>query len=684
MVSLLFEIGYEEFPPSFIVPTADFLLRSLSDRLKEHRLPFTSARHYSTSSRIALIIEGLPASQPDLKEKVTGAPRRIAVAEDGSLTKAGEAFLRKNWLTEYFFESTPKGEVIAGWREEEGAPLADVVVALLGEILEKIPFKKSMRWGNYDISFARPIRWILLMLDDVVIHSSFHGIPFSEHSFGHRFLSPNSLTVTPDTYVEILKNHFVIVEREQRKEMIKDAIVMTAERLLAPPLYDNAMMAEVVDSVEYPVCVSGKIPEKYMDLPSELIVKVLASDQHYFTFQKSDGTLLPEFLATLNNDPERKEPVIRGCEKVVSARLADAAFYFEEDLATPFDSFGEKLADMLYHKDLGSYADRAVRVKETALFAAKMWFELSDTEISNLKKAAFHAKNDLVSGVVYEFPDLQGVMGYYYAKRWNASEDVALTMKEHYLPRWLGDEFPSNRIAELVAIADKTETIVGGFMAGMKPTGSKDKFAIRRTALTLLSLLIKMNVPVDLVELFAFAGKQIIEYNGSLSYNPQDLADFISQRYDAVLSADTAVVKTVLSSGWSVPSDVAGRAAALDSVKNHEELVALSALFKRAGNILKKAGNRSKTEVVEHLLQEDAERRLFAIVSSVKQALATEADKVKQIEKITEIKPALDTFFDDVLVMDPDVRVRENRLSLLDTVVSLVKTTVGDISHLNM
>lgn len=681
MSDFIFEIGYEEFPASFILPFVSQLKEKILADLEKQRITVENCREFSTCSRTALVCTGLPEKQPDIREKVTGAPKKVALNADGTLSKAGEAFLAKNKITDYFFEESEKGEVIAGYVEEKGKELAEVIAPIVKAALHAANFKKSMRWADNSFAFARPIRWIMLSIDGKPVEDDFEGIKFSTTSFGHRFLSNGALQVNAQNYCETLEAHYIFADRAKRRDYIKSEVLNKAAELGLTANIDENLLDEVTDMVEYPHVVIGNIPEKYKNLPVELVVKVLKKDQRYFTLCDKNSQVV-KFASVLNNIPRDDSVVVEGNEKVVSARLSDAAFYFNDDLAKDFAALSERLKGVLFQKDLGTYSDKVERICKIASFIADKYFSLDQAACDRLLTAGKMIKNDLVTGVVFEFPDLQGIMGRYYARHAGFESDICEAMYEHYLPINAGDELPKTETGTILSMADKIDTIVGGFMAGMKPSGSKDKFAIRRNAIGFLT--VAQNYGLNIKEVVDFAWELVKPRIKNLKDEmKQEIIDFIVARYSAVLSFDTPVIQAAAARDAELPKTVAKRAETISRLLKESGIAELVQLYKRGCNILKKQ-EFSVGAVDSTLFEQDEEKKLFEEVCKVENEIKSMNDNFEIAMKILSLKPALDAFFDAVFVMHDDLRIRANRMNLIGKVTSLVAENIGEISFLNI
>ena len=571
--------------------------------------------------------------------------------------------------------------MIAGYVEEKGKTLEEVIAPIVKSALHAANFKKSMRWAENTFAFARPIRWIMLSIDGKPVEDDFEGIKFSKTSFGHRFLSNGALDVNASNYYEILTAHYIMADRTERKKFIRSEVAKKAEELGLIANIDENLLDEVTDMVEYPHVVIGNIPEKYKNLPVELVVKVLKKDQRYFTLSDKNSQVI-KFASVLNNIPRNDSLVIEGNEKVVAARLSDAAFYFNDDLAKDFGALKEKLKGVLFQKDLGTYSEKVERICKIAAFIAGKYFTLDDAAKKRLQTAGEMIKNDLVTGVVFEFPDLQGIMGRYYALHAGFASDICEAMYEHYLPINAGDELPKTEIGTILSMSDKIDTIVGGFMAGMKPSGSKDKFAIRRNAIGFLT--VAQNYSLDIKEVVEFAWNLIVpRIKNAKEEMKQEIIDFIVARYNGVLSFDTPVIQAATARDAEFPKVVAKRAETISRLLKESGISELVQLYKRGCNILKKQDFTVGT-VNKSLFEQDEEKNLFAEVVKVENEIKTMHDNFDIAMKILSLKPALDAFFDAVFVMHDNVEIRTNRMNLIGKVTSLVAENIGEISFLNI
>lgn len=687
MSDFLFEIGFEEFPPSFIEPAAEFIRKSFTDAMTAERIAPLKTEISWTCSRIALRAFGFPKIQPDLREKVIGAPKKVAVSPDGSLSKAGEAFLKKYNITEYFFETQEKGDVICGWNTAPGKNSNEILLAIAEKTLSSIPFKKSMRWGAKTLLFARPIRWILFLIDDKPVQHQFHGIEFSRTSFGHRFMAQGPAEgVTVNNYEKVLEEKKVIADPAKRREMIRSSVLSIIKSRNGVEKIDEELLEQIVALTEYPHAIIGNIPQKYMELPPELITLVLKTNQRYFTvYEQGKNRLLPCFISILNNVPADDSFVAKGNEKVVAARLSDAAFYYYDDRGRDFSGLTLELKKVMFQKDLGSYFDKMSRVEKIAEMLAGKYFNqtLGGTSIDDIKKAALLLKNDLITGVVFEFPELQGTMGRYYAGYAGFSEETALAIEEHYMPRFSGDKLPQTVTGTILSLAEKFDTIAGGFMAGMKPTGTKDKFALRRNAIGLLQIAVAKNNGLNLREVFVYACDLVKAHNPKLACDIEEILDFMKQRYQTVLELDTPIVQSAVESDADIPFDVKKRAETIAQLLKEKDILDMAQLYKRSKNILKNLELGEK-KVNPELLKEAPEIELFETINSTIDRVKNLKENLDIAREIIKIKPVLDRFFDKLLVMDEDRNIRENRVNLINLVVVLVKRNIGDISYLNI
>ncbi len=688
MSDFLIEIRYEELPPSYIKIFSSHMMTQLEKKISDENVKRGQIKLMHTCSRLALKGSGFPEKQPDTEKTIFGPPEHIATDEKGNLTKAGESFCRQNGLNSSecsFVEKGKKGRVISGVKKTEGKYLEDILFEFLQESLLSVPFPRTMRWSNHEMFFARPLKNILLFVNDKPVMKKIQHITFSELSRGHRFLSPEAFRPVTDEYEDELEKRKVIVNHKQRKEFIRNKIMDISNNLGASGCIDEELLEDVTSMTEYPHVIKGSIPESYMTLPPELVTKVLKKDQRYFSLLNSDQkTLKPNFISILNTVPEDENLVVKGNEKVVNARLSDAEFYYRDDLDSDFKKYTEKLREVTYHKKLGSYFQKTVRIRSLAKYIAKKYFNLTKEEKSELENAAMLLKNDLLTGVVSEFPDLQGIMGRYYALNSGIPETTAIAIEDHYRPAFKDDKLPRNKTGTILSIAEKTDTIVGGFMAGMKPTGSKDKFAIRRNALGMLETARTMS-GLNIIEIIKKASELIKKDNGSLKNMDEEITSFMKKRYFGLFDVEKPVVQSAASGSFAFPEKVATRVNVISNlIESGSEINNMALLFKRCKNIIEKSDDSIPEKINPDFFEDNEETELFNCIAQTEKFIEKKSDNIEIAREIIKIKPLLDNFFDNVMVMTENPDKRRNRLAMTKKVTEIVREHIGDISYLNI
>jgi len=691
----LVEIGTEELPPkalrSLMTAFADALTTSVDDARLEHG----GVHGYASPRRLAVLIEQLAGGQADRKTTQKGPPVAIAFGDDGELTAAGEAFARKCGVeaSELSRTSTDKGEWLSCDVTEPGQSTADLMPGLVEKALAALPIPRRMRWGAGDAEFVRPVHWVVLLHGSKAIKASVLGIATGNKSRGHRFHSTGPIEITsPAEYLQTLEERgHVIADFGRRRALVRDGVEAAAKKAGGTVVDGEALYDEVTALVEWPVPITGSFDDGYLSLPREVVISTLTSHQRYFAVADKSGKLLPRFITVANLDSTDPEQVKSGNERVIRPRLADAAFFWDADRRTQLATRQEALREVVYQRGLGSLFDKAMR---TANLAAEIATTLG-VEPAPVQRAATLAKCDLVTGMVGEFPELQGIMGRYYALSDGEPPAVAEAIAEHYLPRFSGDALPASVDGQILAVADKLDTLAGVFAIGKKPSGNRDPFGLRRAALGIIRVLIECDLDLDLTALIstAVAAQPGVRANGSDPGTDvaAELYTFISERlrryfldHDAGLATET--FDAVLARNPASLVDFSRRLAAVQAFIALEPAASLAAANKRIANILKKADGQGGDAVKEKLLTDPAEIALAKALESARERVAPMLEAREYADVLTalaELREPVDHFFDDVMVMADDKATRNNRLSLLSELRALF-LDVADISRLSI
>jgi len=687
----LVEIGTEELPPkalrSLMTAFADALTTSVDDARLEHG----GVHGYASPRRLAVLIEQLGRGQADRKTTQKGPSVAVAFDDDGKLTAAGGAFARKCGVdaSELSRISTDKGEWLSCDVTEPGQSTADLMPGLVEKALAALPIPRRMRWGAGDAEFVRPVHWVVLLHGSRAIKASVLGLATGNKSRGHRFHSAGPITIkSPADYLQTLEEGgHVIADFDRRRALVRDGVEAAAKQAGGSVVDGDALYDEVTALVEWPVPITGSFDDVYLSLPREVVISTLTSHQRYFAVADKSGDLLPRFITVANLDSTDPEQVKRGNERVIRPRLADAAFFWDADRRTPLAARQESLREVVYQRGLGSLFDKAMR---TAILAAEIAAALG-VDSTSVQRAAALAKCDLVTGMVGEFPELQGIMGRYYALSDGEPPAVAEAIAEHYLPRFSGDALPASVDGQILAVADKLDTLAGVFAIGKKPSGNRDPFGLRRAALGIIRVLIECDLDLDLSALLDSA----IEAQPKATEDGTDLATelytFIGERlrryfldHDSDLATET--FDAVLARNPVSLVDFSRRLAAVQAFITLEPAASLAAANKRIANILKKAEGQGGDTVKERLLTDPAEVALAKALESAREKVAPMLEAREYAGVLTalaELREPVDHFFDDVMVMADDAATRNNRLSLLRELRALF-LDVADISRLSI
>ena len=674
--ALLFELGTEELPPSEL-PAVLRAMADLAPRLlDEQRLSADGLRIYATPRRLALSVEGLAGAQRAQRLRVTGPPKKAAFDASGAPTKAAEGFARTQGVSvdQLTLVQTERGEYLAVEREEPGHPAAAVVPALLERLVEALPFAKQMRWGSGDARFSRPIRWLVALLDGTVLPLRIAAVEAGRVTYGHRFLSPQAIALAhARDYAAALERAHVRPDVDARRALVQRQVGEAATAHGVRAAVDEGTLETVVHLVEDSMAVVGSFGESYLELPREVVETPIRRHQKCFPTEDAAGRLAPYFVAVSNMPGSDPTEIRRGNERVIRARLADADFYFREDLKISPEKRLPALATMVFQERLGSQLEKTERLTALVEWLAST---AAPDAAPGAARAARLAKSDLASGMVREFPELQGVMGEEYAARAGEDRVVAQAIREQYLPRSADDAVPASREGALLAIADKVDTIVGCIGVGLVPTGSQDPYGLRRAAQGVLQ--VALATPC-LPSLGALVDRALSLLAPKLTEAADATRGRVLELFQARLTTVMAarglradIVEAVLSQGFDDPRRAVQRAEALSSLVGHPDWDPLTVAFKRAINILPA---RSIGDVDPSRFVHDAERHLHEETAArrprVLRGLA-EGDYASALRELSGLRPAVDRFFEAVMVMDPEPAVQENRLGLLRALADLV------------
>lgn len=677
---LLLEIGTEEIPARFLMPALKELAEKGRQRLQENRLSFGEVRTLGTPRRLALYITEVAEKQEDLVEEVRGPAVKVAYKEDGTPTGAALGFAKgqKVKVEDLVTKTTDAGEYVFALKKSTGQTAGEILSVLLPELIRELSFPKPMRWGNGEMRFIRPVHWVTALLGEEVLSVELAGLRAGRNTRGHRFLAPEEIVLKePGEYEVRLEKAYVIADPQKRREMVYEQVTNLALSEGGRIEEHAPLLEEVTDLLEYPTALCGKFDSQFLELPEEVLVTCMREHQRYFHLRDEKGRLLPKFIAVRNGTADHLQTVKEGNEKVLRARMADAAFFYREDLAEPLESRVAKLDTIVFQEGLGSMGDKTCRLKKLAIYLGQS-FGLPETVIIDAERAAYLAKADLVTEMVGEFPELQGIMGSYYAAHSGEKESVCAGIREHYLPRFTGDVLPSTPVGAVVALADKIDTIVGCFAHGIQPTGSQDPYALRRQALGIYRTLVSQERRLNLKELIATSYalyEREIKLTVGLSKVQAQLKEFFRQRLENILEEKGIrydVTNAILEISWYDPADAYRRALALTKLCEEPELKDLLTAYNRAANLARKA---ESAEVDPALFESDAESRLWHIFQQLREysrKKLLQEDYVGALKALSPLREPTDVFFNGVMVMVEDEPVRRNRLALLKQISSYV------------
>ena len=687
--NFLVEIGAEELPPKALRSLMNAFAESLAAAVDEARLGHGTFSRYASPRRLAVYIEALADRQEGRNISQKGPPVSVAYDDDGNMTPAGIAFAKKCGVEpgELGRTKTKKGEWLSCEIEDEGQTAAQIMPGLIDAALAALPIPRRMRWGNGEAEFVRPVHWVVLLHGTTVIDATILGVAAGNETWGHRFLSSGPIAIKkPSDYLSTLeKTGKVIADFDRRRELVQKGVAAEAKAAGGAVVDGEALYDEVASLVEWPVPMTGSFDDEYLKLPREVVVSTLTGHQRYFPVANKKGNLLARFITVANLESKDPERVRDGNERVIRPRLADAAFFWDNDRRTPLAGRRDALREVVYQRGLGSLGDKSDRISAIAVRIATSL----EIDASIVQRAAELSKCDLLTDIVGEFPDLQGSMGKHYAILDGEPAAVANAIGEHYQPRFSGDSLPGSPDGQILAMADRLDTLAGIFAIGKKLSGNRDPFGLRRAALSIVRLLVECDLDVDLKAMITTA----VEVQPQGKFDPAEICDslysFISERLrryflDRDAGLDTETFDAVLARQPSSLVDFERRLGAVQAFIALPSASSLATANKRIANILKQAGDQGALAVKEKLLKDPAELELWAALKAARETLdpmLEQHEYTAALSELATLRGVVDRFFDDVMVMVEDKATKKNRLALLTELRALF-LDVADVSKL--
>lgn len=690
--TFLMEIGLEEIPAHVVTPSAAQLVEKTEKFLKEQRMDFDEVQTYSTPRRLTVKVTGLADKQPDIQEEAKGPAKKIAYDKDGNWSKAAQGFARGQGVSvdDIFFKELKGTEYVYVKKFIEGKAAADVMQGMR-DVAMDLKFPTMMRWGTNDFQYVRPIRWIVAMLDDQVIPFKILNIESGNVSQGHRFLGKPVELKSADDYVEALRAEKVIVDAAERKSMIRAQINDLAQKNNWKIVIDEDLLEEVNNLVEYPTVFAGSFDEKYLSVPDQVLITSMKDHQRFFYVTDQNGKLLPNFVSVRNGNTEYLENVVQGNEKVLTARLEDAKFFYEEDQKQSIADYVERLKKVMFHDKIGTIYEKMARVRLLAAQIGK-FVGLNDQELADLDRAAQIYKFDLVTGMVGEFAELQGVMGEIYARLQGENDNVAAAIREEYMPTSAEGELPTTKVGAVLSIADKIDSIQAFFAAGMIPSGSNDPYALRRQALGIVRIALARNWKLSVPMMLKFVENAMNErpdlYKNIMPGDEQkDMQQFIIDRLAQIMNGDKQlrhdVLDTVVANPENAFVDIEEAAKILGKHLEDDDFKETIEALTRIGRMAKKAPNFEDDAVLKaELFENESEKKLAEAVKKVATAFE-QADLEEKFNQLASLKNPITDYFDSTMIMAKDEDVKQNRLLQLKQIADLTKD-FGELDNLNV
>ncbi|MFS0780878.1 glycine--tRNA ligase subunit beta [Bacillus sp. 1P06AnD] len=680
---LLLELGLEELPARFVTDSIRQLTDKIVNWLKENNIAYEEVNMYSTPRRLAVLVSGVNEMQEDMQEEAKGPAKKIALDAEGNWSKAAMGFARGQGagVEDIYFKEIKGVEYAHVEKFTKGQHVKDLLVQLK-DLIESMSFPKNMRWGNYDLRFVRPIKWIVALFGDEVIPFSITDVATGKMSRGHRFLGGEVEINVPADYERIMREQFVIADAAERKELVRNQLKQLEEDQNWVIPVDEDLLEEVNNLVEYPTALFGSFEDEFLELPDRVLITSMKEHQRYFPVMNKEGQLLAHFVTVRNGNKEGIEIVARGNEKVLRARLADAAFFYREDQTKDIDTYLKKLDTIVYQEEIGTLAEKVGRVRKlTNQLGAELEEDQQTTALAD--RTAQIAKFDLVTNMVYEFPELQGYMGERYARIMKEDERVAQAINEHYMPRHAEDSVPASEIGALVSVSEKMDTIASCFAIGIIPTGSQDPYALRRQASGIVQILLEKNWDITLEELVDMALALVVDQGiakKDASVIREDMLTFFAARVKHLLAEMNIrhdLVDAVLSGGIGNVSSLVHRAAVLEKAKNEPDFKETMEALSRIMNIAVKLDGEASVDPA--LFENEWETALYRTFESVKKEYSMSQNAQAQYELLASLKGDIQPYFEHTMVMDENEALRHNRLSLMKE----ISDVIGSFAYMN-
>lgn len=681
---LLLEIGLEEMPSAFLSQLVEDYKRVTETKLSNQRLAFKGIKVFATPRRLVLLVEELAEKQEDARIENRGPKKKAAFDAQGQPTKAALGFARGQGVEVESLEIREVAgiEYLFAIKTELGVATNEIIAPILQDILYSLPLPKSMRWGYHQMRFIRPIRWILALYGNELLDMQIENVKSNNVTYGHRFLSSGAIKINSiNEFFSALQQNYVLVDQEERKNLIWEQVEQVAASVGGKCMENEELLEEVCYLVEYPTAFYGEFSSDYLEVPVEVLTTTMIENQRYFPIFDQDGKLMPGFIGVRNGTDYSLSLVKAGNERVIKARLEDALFFWKEDTRKNLADFVPGLEKVMYHEKIGNMKEKVERLQSLAVFIGEKT-NLSQRE--KLDRAAYLCKADLQSAMVYEFTELQGIMGRYYALKSGEDTEIAAAILEHYMPRFAEDQLPETETGLVLALAEKIDNLTGCFAIGIKPSGSQDPYALRRQALGIVNIILDKGIKLDLKEVISYAYKSFSRINKELDENQvlYELLEFISLRLRGVLlerGFSYDLIDAVLAKKSGDINDIVKRAEVVNDIRQEEWFADIIVVFNRSNNLSKKWDSQN---IAPEFFIEPSEKKLYTKFLTIKndfENLISQQEYRQATSLIADLRTEIDEFFAAVMVMVEDKNIRNSRLGLLKSISELCKL-IADFS----